>query len=92
MLEYRCLASYILEVIMETILEKVKDFYKYLDDFSTSELDSGNRDILKDEFDELQALISEKLDEITELDLEESDDSDLFPNGRDTDAEDEDGI
>jgi len=65
---------------------------KYLDDFSTSELDSENRDILKDEFDELQALISEKLDEITELDLEESDDSDLFPNGRDTDAEDEDGI
>ena len=92
MLKYRCLASYILEVIMETILEKVKDFYKYLDDFSTSELDSENRDILKDEFDELQALISEKLDEITELDLEESDDSDLFPNGRDTDAEDEDGI
>jgi len=64
----------------------------YLDDFSITDLDSEKRDELKDEFDELQTLISEKLDEITELDLEESDDSDLFPNGRDTDAEDEDGI
>lgn len=77
---------------METILEKVKDFYMYLDDFSITDLDSEKRDELKDEFDELQTLISEKLDEITELDLEESDDSDLFPNDRDTDAEDEDGI
>ena len=55
---------------METILEKVKDFYKYLDDFSITDLDSENRDKLKDEFDELQTLISEKLDEITELYLE----------------------
>ena len=77
---------------METILEKVKDFYMYLDDFSITDLDSEKRDELKDEFDELQTLISEKLDEIIELDLEESDDCDLFPNGRDTDAEDEDGI
>ena len=77
---------------METILEKVKDFYMYLDDFSITDLDSEKRDELKDEFDELQTLISETLDEITELALEESDDSDLFPNGRDTDAEDEDGI
>ena len=55
---------------METILEKVKDFYMYLDDFSITDLDSEKRDELKDEFDELQTLISEKLDEITELDLE----------------------
>lgn len=42
MLKYRCLASYISEVIMETILEKVKDFYMYLDDFSITDLDSEN--------------------------------------------------
>jgi hypothetical protein len=44
---------------METILEKVKDFYMYLDDFSITDLDSEKRDELKDEFDELQTLISE---------------------------------
>ena len=77
---------------MNKDIETLKQYLSFIDSFDVDDLDIEERYLVNEIIDEIDARHQEILEEFTELNEEETDEYLLFPNGRDYDAEDEDGI
>ena len=77
---------------MNKDIETLKQYLSFIDSFDVDDLDIEERYLVNEIIDEIDARHQEILEELTELNEEETDEYLLFPNGRDYDAEDEDGI
>ncbi len=77
---------------MNKDIEILKQYLSFIDSFDIDDLDIEERYLVNEIIDEIDARHQEILEEFTELNEEENDEYLLFPNGRDYDAEDEDGI